>query len=367
MNKPTAQATWRLYLDTALPKIRAILKQHQYSLSAQQPHIQGERFLMQALTTAGGKKVILLGMAADGTKVVIKATNDAAGKAELHHERICRQALHNINFAYDQFHSPLELAFLEDQGYTISIQKYIEQDKSFLERSLEEQFCFSLRALQVQEGARATTKKHFVKVARIFGHRSSADYLNLHAGFLTFLKQSEAPEKCIKNVTTVNDRLQQEKNRLEQYGGFLTHTDFVPHNFRINDHTMYLLDFSSLRFGNKHESWARFLNFMTLYNPELERLLIAYVENNRASEERESLQLIRLFRLGEIIAYYTKTLKNSTDALATLNKVRVNFWNEVLAAELTNQRVSVEIVADYQKTRDQLRSPEEKERQVGLH
>ena len=68
---------------------------------------------------------------------------------------------------------------------------------------------------------------------------------------------------------------------------------------------------------------------MTLYNPELEELLITYVEKNRSFEERESLQLMRLFRLGEIISYYVNTSEQSTGNLRDLNLVRVRFWNDV--------------------------------------
>jgi thiamine kinase-like enzyme len=156
-------------------------------------------------------------------------------------------------------------------------------------------------------------------------------------------------------------------SRIDQYGNFLTHTDFVPHNFRIKDGTLYLLDFSSLRFGNKHEGWARFLNFMTLHNRELETLLVSYVKDNRSEEELESLWLMRLFRLGEIITYYVTTLDKSVDNLLTLNQSRVVFWSEVLKAELRNERVAESIVEEYRQQRDQLRTEEEKVRQVGLH
>ena len=106
---------------------------------------------------------------------------------------------------------------------------------------------------------------------------------------------------------------------------------------------------------------------MTLYNRPLEQWLITYVEKNRAPEERESLQLMRVFRLGEIITYYMNTLERSDGSLQSLNQARVEFWSNVLAAELNNERVADSIVEQYQMTRDGLRSAEEKERQIGLH
>ncbi|MEY3784102.1 MAG: hypothetical protein RLZZ230_424 [Candidatus Parcubacteria bacterium] len=367
MPNNSSQQTWKNYLDIELPLISALVAKQGYSLDSDQPHIKGERFLMQAITTSGGKKIILYGKNKTGERVVIKATRDADGQAELQHERTCRTLLHKLHFAYDTFHSPRELAYIKQAGFVITINEFIEQASTFLDRPLPEQFSFSLQALQAQERARATTAGHIRSIKQVFNYRTITDYLKLHAGFLTFLQQQKVDARVFELVTAAHAKLTNQQERIEQYCGFLTHTDFVPHNFRIHDDTLYLLDFSSLQFGNKHESWARFLNFMTLYNPELETLLVNYVEQNRAPEERESLQLMRLFRLGEIITYYVKNVTKSDDALQTLNQNRVQFWADVLAAELKNTRVSREVVQAYQTTRDNLRSQEEKERQVGLH
>lgn len=366
--KNNSAVNWKSYVETELPRVSDILNDKGFTLDEKQPHILGERYLMRALTTAGGQKLILLGKKQDtGDTVVIKITNDKDGKEELQHERTCRQLLHQIDFAYDIFHSPEELAFLSEGNYILSVHKYIEQDSAFLERPLVEQFEYALNAFKAQERARATTHNHFKTITATFGNRISTDYLRLFGAFESALNEKQAPEPTKLLIQEAQNTLYKNAKRIEQYCGFLTHTDFVPHNFRIAGDVLYLLDFSSLRFGNKHESWARFLNFMTLYNRELEALLIQYLEDNRAPEERESLQLMRLFRLGEIITYYTNLLNKSSDALLELNTERVQFWSKVLEAELQNQRVSEHIVRNYQKKRDQLRSPEEKERQVGLH
>jgi hypothetical protein len=302
-----------------------------------------------------------------GAQVVIKASRDHTGIQELRHEQKCRELLQQIDFAYSSFDAPRELAYWSESGYTVAIQQYIEQTSSFLERPIDQQFTFALTALQTQASARITTNNHLRKVASVFGIRTSVDYLRLVGAFLVSLTNSQADVKILGTVQTVVDRLTANQERVEQYCGFLTHTDFVPHNFRIADSTMYLLDWSSLEFGNKHESWARFLNFMALYNPELETLLITYVEQNRAPEERESLQLMRLYRLCELITYYTNTLPKSTGDLLQLNQTRVQFWHDVLQAELQNKRVDCQVVAAYKNTRDQLRSQGEQERQVNLH
>lgn len=365
-SKQTKQ-TWQNYLTTELPLISSIINQHGYTLEDNQPHLKGERFLMQAITTNSGQKLILYGRDQQSKRVVIKATRDKNGKLELSHERICRSLLHQLNFAYDVFHSPQELAFIKQSDFIIVITEFIEQSSTFLERPVAEQFTYALSAFKAQENSRATTAKHIRKVKATFNFRSRVNYLKLHESFLIYLMQNKVSDKIIQLITEVQDTLFENQDRIEQYTGFLTHTDFVPHNFRIYDNKLYLLDFSSLQFGNKHESWARFLNFMTLYNRELELLLITYMEKNRAPEERESLQLMRLFRLGEIITYYVKNVNQSDGNLRILNQHRVDFWTDVLAAEIKNERISETIVKHYQTVRDQLRSADEKERQIGLH
>lgn len=364
----TTEQDWKKYLENELPVISRLLLPHHITLLPDQPHVKGERFLIQALTTIGGKKLILLGTnTKTNRKVVIKATNDYQGKEELKHERKCRSLLHTMKFSYENFHSPKELLFIETEGYVLYVGDFIEQSCSFLERPLSEQFDFSLRALKAQEQTRATTAKHIREVKNVFGTRTSEDYLMMVRGFLRKIAESGEFDEAYSLVKKIQLELELNQERIEQYCGFLTHTDFVPHNFRINNNTLYLLDFSSLRFGNKHESWARFLNFMTLYNPELELHLSKYVKENRSVEEKESLHLMRLFRLTELIAYYVGTLDRSADTLRELNTTRVRFWTAVLQAELTNTTVSSDIVEKYKATRDLLRSTDEKQRQIGLH
>lgn len=358
---------WKEYVQNISDVTEAALSSHQIILDEHQPHTLGERFLMQAVTTTGGKKVILLGQKKNSDeRFVIKIADDAAGKKEISDERDARSLLQSIEFNYESFHAPEEIAHFEYRGYLINVQRHIDQSSAFLERSTEEQFTYALAAFKAQERTRATTHRHFKKISRVFGARTWVEYKKFINYFdITF---SDSPidigTACIKKA---KHSLEAGSQRIEQYGGFLTHTDFVPHNFRINNGKMYLLDFSSLCFGNKHESWARFLNFMTLYNRELERLLIEYVENNRSVEERESLQLMRIYRLCEITSYYIQKVPQSDGALKELNTARVKFWHDVLAAELGNMRVSDEVVKNYISVRDSLRTEEEKKRQTGLH
>ena len=89
------ESEWKEYLDKEIPKVTEILASHNITLLPDQPHIKGERFLMQALTTISGRKLILLGTGKKtNEKVVIKAARDIEGKQELQHERTCRTLLH---------------------------------------------------------------------------------------------------------------------------------------------------------------------------------------------------------------------------------------------------------------------------------
>ncbi len=359
---------WETYCAQEIALLHPILKGRGYSLDTIQPHIAGERYLMHAVTTTSGKKLILLGSDALGTRVVIKATRDAEGEAELMHERTCRTLLTEMDFAGEVFHTPREVAFICEGGFVISIQLFIEQACTFLERPLAEQFNFALSAFKGQESAHATTSKHRARVAGVFGIRNATTYLHAFATFCANIKIALPNNKHLHALIDEADGvLRREQPVIEQYTGFLTHTDFVPHNIRIYENTMYLLDYSSLIFGNKYEGWARFINFMTLYNPELEEALITYVRNNRTPEESLALRMMRVYRLGQIIWYYVQTLDKSTDNLKILNTARVEFWSAVLSHVLKDERTPSHVIHTYIQTRDTLRSDDEKRRQQGLH
>ncbi len=362
------QEAWKEQASRELAELVPILRELGFELEAEQPHLLGERYLMQAVTTVSGRKLILLGKRkSDGKRVVIKATKADTGKWELMHERLCREVLGKIRFAYNTFLSPEEILFKTDvQGYTISIQAFIEQESPFTARPLKEQFALALKAFKAQEGAHATTYGHERLIEKTFGPRKE-DYLNEFSLFKKLILDEPTNTDLNSLLTEAETFLQANTEIIEQYGGFLTHTDFVPHNIRVQNGEIYLLDHSSLRFGNKYEGWARFTNFMALYNPELERALVEYVRLNRAPEELLSLKLMRVYRLGEIISYYTATIPRSSDNLLELNKARMRFWSEVLRAVLDDRQIDAETLSKYRETRDRLRSEEEKIRQKDLH
>ena len=364
MSESAQKRAWEQYVASIDLAIEEPLKKYGFALDDEQPHTLGERFLMQAVTTTSGKKVIFLGKrTSDSLPVVIKATNDARGMKELEEEQKSRKILHEIDFADSAFHTPKELVFERCDGYLLSIHEFIDQESTFLERPVEEQFFFALNAFKAQEGAHAATYGHIRTIRKAFSVFTSESYL---ANFLAFI-DSARDRHGVPILQSAFEYLKENRQTIEQYCGFLVHTDFVPHNIRIKDGKVYLLDHSSIRFGNKYEGWARFLNFMALYNPELEQMLVEYVHNNRTDEEHFALKAMRVYRLGEIITYYIGTLEKSEGALHELNTARIELWHNVLKAILNDTFVDQNIVLEYKKTRDSLRSPDEKLRQKDLH
>jgi hypothetical protein len=363
-----AKRAWDEYRERELAWLLPVLEGLGYALDEVQPHLAGERYLMQAVTTRSGRKLILLGKRVEDEKrVVIKATTDPNGIRELLHERLCRERLKDIKFAYRGFFSPEELLFVHTMGRVISIQAFIEQERSFLARPIEEQFTLALSAFKTQEGAHAATYEQERNIAKTFGLMRTTEYLARFKEFrISVAPVLTAPETDAA-LTEAESFLEENQGGIEQYEGFLTHTDFVPHNIRVVGEEIYLLDHSSLRFGNKYEGWARFVNFMTLYNPELAHALTEYVRVNRTPEESRALRLMRIYRLGEILSYYANTLPRSEGDLHALNEARIVFWTAVLKAVLRNEEVPRDVIETYTQKRDQLRSPEERLRQKDLH
>ncbi len=358
------EKNWEAYRTDELHKLSPFLSQRGYALDELQPHLLGERHLTGPL--GSGRKLLLLGKDRTGKRVVIKASSEPKGIQEIEHERLCRDVLEKIHFAYQVFNSPRELVYARQDGYVVSVTEFIEQAVPFTERSLKEQFALSINAFKAQESAHATTYSHIRLIRNTFGEMRAPDYLknfDTYAGEIASLAP-HAPQTLLERA---REELRSGGEMLEQYGGFLTHWDFIPQNFRVNEGKLFLLDHSSLRFGNKYEGWARFINFMELYNPPLVRALVEYVRENRTPEESEALRLMRIYRLGELIRYYAGWLSRTQGQLQELAEARIVFWGNVLKAVLERTEVPPELVEEYKKTRDRLRSEEEKVRQRGLH
>lgn len=362
---------WETYKKRELAGLSPILLRLGYVLEEKQPHLGGERHLTRPLS--GGRKLVLLGNRTnDKRRVVIKTSSEKAGIAEIEHEHMCRRMLEDISFAYQTFLSPEELLFVREGVYAILITEFIEQEQTFLERPLKEQFTLALTAFKAQEGAHATTYDHANTIRNTFGEMTASGYYTKIQQYTQdiaklLLDRKELYSPLDKTLDDAVVFLRDQQTTLAQYGGFLTHWDFTPQNFRIANHNIYLLDHSSLRFGNKYEGWARFINFMTLHNPPLEQALVEYVRLNRTAEEFLALKLMRAYRLVELIRYYATWLSGTEGDLHELARTRVLFWSEVLQRVLTNTNVPLAIIETYKNKRDVLRSPDEKERQKGLH
>lgn len=350
------KAAWDQYVTQERARVLPLLTERGITLDQHQPNLIGERYLMQAISTTSGKKITLFGTLQDGTRVVIKATSDGQGAAEIEEERVARHTLDSLLFAAERFFTPREVYYEKAGGLTVSIQEYIVQSSTFIERPLTEQFALALKGFKTQEGAHATTYSHMRAISNVFHIWESGEYC---AAARTFAKVSD--------TEAAYQELADGARTIDQYAGFLTHSDFVPHNFRVRDGHLYLLDHSSLRFGNKYESWARFINFMVLYNPPLADALLSYVKENRLPNEYESLRLMRIYRAIEITAYYTRLLTRSEGSLKELNAERVVFWKSVLSSIVNRVPLEPAVRESYIAKRDTLRSPDEKLRQQGLH
>ncbi|MFA6279127.1 MAG: hypothetical protein WC638_03525, partial [Candidatus Paceibacterota bacterium] len=237
----------------------------------------------------------------------------------------------------------------------------------FVAHTIEEQFFIALSAFEAQESFHATTYEHLRAIKDVFPILSSTEYLH------DFKRLKESILHLYNDASTsavleqaeeflINHRLD-----IDQYTNYLTHTDFVPHNFRLMEHTLYMLDcvpnYATIHFGNKYEGWARFLNYMMLHSPELERLLVEYVRTNRDEDEYLSLRLMRAYKITFLLEFYARSLAKTSENLHELTLARLAYWREALIAILEDRPLAREVTEKYIATRDSLRSEEEKERQ----
>ncbi len=354
---------WENYRDWELAGARPLLAALGFTLEEKQPHLSGERYLMSP------HKLVLLARGRDGQRVVVKTSSQRAGVREIDRERSARRVLDALPFSYQPFHSPEELFYGTRGGYRIFATAFIEQPSTFLARPLREQFSLALQGLRAQEAAHATTYEHARIIRKAFGAADAERYL---ACFTAFARAARTalPEdaELARAFRKAEEFLRANQKTIEQYCGFLTHADFVPHNFRVKDGVIYLIDHNSLTFGNKYESWARFINFMEIHNPALAEALVAYVRLNRTREEALALRLMRVYKVAQLVArYYARALPNTSGDLRALTLVRIAFWREMLEALVEDRALPAGRVEEYVRTRDSLQSEEEKARQKELH
>lgn len=345
-----------------LPTISALLAPLGFSLGKNQPYVSGERFLM-----SGGKLVLAGIRDADGTKVIIKASRTEGGKREIESEKKARDLMQTLPFSDRNILIPDELYFGRADGYVILIMCFIPQDVVFEARPLEEQFFIALNAFEAQEAFHATTFEHVRSIKNIFPILSSADYLKDTERLARSVNAHYDSEELRRLLSESIEFLGGHAETIDRHCSFLTHTDFVPHNFRLHGRQIYMLDcvpnYATVHFGNKYEGWARFLNYMTLHSPALERTLAGYLRANRGEDEYLALRLMRVYKIAFLLDYYARSLGKTTGDLHALTKARLAFWTEMLRAVLEDRSLPDEIRERYIATRDKLRSEEEKARQ----
>lgn len=353
-------SNWKQYIDEEFKYFEPQLHQLGFVVGEEQPHLKGERSAFRS------DKLILIGhRLSDNQKVIIKVSRKPKGIFEVEEERLGRLALQEISFSYTVFNDPEQIFYQNKKGEVISITKFIDEEIRFLDRQLKDQFAIIHKALTSLEGVHVVVKSHQKEVKKFFKVYTFSDYQKEIQKNIASITTSFPELSALFSVTL--DRFLSGKSRVEQFNGFLTHFDFVPHNFRVHSDKIYLLDHSSLRIGNKHEGWARLLNFCILYNRQLEEKILEYFKLNRSVEELESLYLIRLFRFIELIAHHNKIFNEGEGDLQALSRERVLFWSALLEQFLNQKPFDESLISDYKNKRDNLRSKEEKERQKILY
>lgn len=354
-----SRADWERYRAGELARMTPRLTQLGFELDENQVHTGGERYLMT------GHKLVLSGVrTSDNKRVIIKVSSHPSGMHEIESEHRARAVLKNINFAYRNFFIPEELLFEKTPTFCISVSAYIEQERPFIMHSVEEQFFLALRAFETQEGVHATTSSHAAAIKEAFGTMGAREYLSAFTLYMeTALAEDPGNAELEQVLRRAWEFLNAHRTTIERYSGFLTHNDFVPHNLRVNGKDVYLLDYTSILFGNKYESWARFLNFMVHHNRPLELMLSDYVRLNRGEEEHLSLRLMRVYIIGILLHFYTTALRKTEGDLNALVRLRIGFWTKVLAAVMDDKPVAEELLAPFLAEQERLRSAEEKARQ----
>lgn len=339
-------------------KISDILFDLRFSLDEIQPHISGERFLM-----AKNKMVLVGKRNSDNLKVIIKSSNNQDGQKEITNEKKSRDILQNLSFTRETILFPKEIFFGKRDNYLFWISEYIEQEMVFVEHSLEEQFFLILKAFESQEAFHANTFEHLKSISSVFSVFYGREYFKEFETFKESFAQNYPDLEIQKTMELALQILVKYKKEIDTFCGYLTHTDFVPHNFRVKNKDIYMLDCSAVQFGNKYEGWARFLNYMIIHNPLLEKILIQYIKENRDKIDYVNLYLMRIYKIGFLLQYYSLSINKTSGNLKKLTGERINFWHQILKLIMEDKQINYELIENYKKERDELRSDEEKQRQ----
>ena len=327
-------------------------------LDSEQLHIGGERAIMRP------EKYVLTGIDNKTKKrVVLKCSNISEGISEIKTERKVRKALLDMPFAIQELSIPAELYFGTMHGYSVAVIEFIEQSKVFANYPLREQFFMALHAFESQESFHATTRKHYQSVRSLFSEFTTETYLNDFDMFVSNISKNSHNITAANTAVSAKDFLLKNQSVVSTYNGYLMHSDFVPHNFRIKDRKLFLLDFVAFSFGNKYESWARFINFMEAHSPQLVQPLTEYIKKDRGKDEYLALRIMRMYKIGFLLNFYTNSLSKTDGNLHKLTEERIIFWTHVLDSVLQDIPTEQKMYATYITARDSLRTEKEKRRQ----
>lgn len=358
MNSSNKQEIWSEKVTLELKHISNILKLIGFELDKEQPHISGERYLMTR------DKLVLVGTRIeDNLKVIIKVSDNKKGREEINQEKKIRDALASFTFSKKSIIFPVEIYFGQEENFLIWATKYIDQEKVFASYSIEEQFFMILKVFENQESFHATTFEHLRNIKTILPILHSKNYIEKTEEFKNRIFDLEDHIKLKNSVLEALKLLQSHKRLIDMYCDHLTHTDLAPSNFRIQKKEIYMIDLSSIIFGNKYDGWARFLNWAIVYSPILEKTIIEYLKTNRGQEEYLALRLMRIFKATFLVDYYIKNLNKTSGNLHLLTKKRLELWTLILENLLDDKTIPSQIVHQHMNDCDKLRSPEEKERQ----
>lgn len=345
--------------EDKLSYIESTLTKNGFTLDETQPHISGERSHMSQ------NKFVLLGCSNKTNKrVVIKCGNTKDVREEIKIEKEIRDKLEELGDVDSNISMPKECYFKKIGSWLFFIIEFIPQEKVFVAHSLKEQFYTILPILEGYEAFHLTTYKHIRKIHNVCTKYTETEYSDDVQNFIKDINNSEINQELKNKLREIETYWNDHKNIINKLGNNLIHTDFVPHNFRIHNKKIYALDFSAVRFGNKYETWARFLNYMTIHNPDLVEKLTSYLHIYGNINDIESLKMMRLYKILFILRHYARTvLSYAENNEKKLTHIRIAFWFNVLMHTLQNELLPSEKHLAYISKRDSLRSLEEKERQ----
>ncbi len=298
------------------------------------------------------KRVLLGRRLSDNMRVIIKASQTPDGQSEIKSEKQVQDVLSRAIFSQEVLHFPGELYYGQSNDYLLRITAFIEQDRVFAAYPLEEQFFMVMREFETQESFYANTFEHMKIVAGVFPVTHADDYIRQFAQFNAGPDQEAALRL-----------LQQNQQLIETRSNYLTHTDFVPSNFRVGHKKVYMIDLSSMHFANRYEGLARFLNWCVIHDRALEEKILEYIRENRGPEELLCLRLMRIYKAGFLINHYAKKLEKTEGKLHALTELRLSLWQHILERLMGDAPVEPERIALYKAARNPLRSEEELVRQ----